>query len=196
MKLVFIRHGKTLSNLRRAYVGNTDESLCLEGIKELQCISNDVKNVFVTTKCRTHETAKILFHNADLNIIDGLEEMNFGKFECKNYNDLSEDIEYQKWLDNNCETHCPNGESKSEFISRVRNSFLQFMEYAESDSNKIDHNGTLYFVVHGGTIMALCSEFLPNTNYFDVSVDCGNYVKVIWNGKEFTDFKRGTKWRV
>lgn len=173
MKITLIRHGETEGNLRKAYIGSTDEPLSLEGISKLQTVSNLQKKVYVSNKIRTQETAKILFPQAELEIISLLEEMNFGLFEGKNFKELEENVLYQTWISGNCQGFCPKGERMSDFIYRCKNAFYQVA--TKNSEDKI-------FVIHGGTIMAICSQFVRNSSYFQWQVPCGTVLNFHWNG--------------
>lgn len=197
--LHFFRHGTTLGNERKAYIGETDEPLSAKGRKALAPYSHKVAQVFVTSKCRTQETATLLFPKAEQRIVQGLEEMNFGIFEQKNSLDLTGDPSYQHWVDQGCRSPCPQGEGLELFRERVASAFLNLMSscpmstptatpspMSEQEKNSLKHH---YFVVHGGTIMALTSTFLPNTSYFDYQIPCGTHLSFGWNGHHFSHWE-------
>ena len=45
-------------------------------------------------------------------------EIDFGRFEGKNYQDLNGDPDYQRWIDSGGVTAFPGGESRDEFVKR------------------------------------------------------------------------------
>ena len=62
--IFFIRHGATEGNLRRRYIGRTDEPLCEAGIAQVKALQKrgiSVDRLFVSPMLRTRQTADILF---------------------------------------------------------------------------------------------------------------------------------------
>lgn len=188
MKVVMIRHGKTPGNLLKQYIGRTDQSLAKEGIDELKAIVasdefqkaldvNAVDKIFVTPLKRTQETAAILFPNAKQMIVDDLREMDFGIFEEKNYKDLEHSKEYSAWLDTHCESKVPDGEDKASFSKRSCDAFLKCLQDSADD--------TIYFLVHGGTIMSVMEAFaMPKQEYYKWYADNGHGYSAIWEDGE------------
>lgn len=175
MRITLIRHGKTAGNSELRYIGRTDEPLAPAGIMQLKAQNTDyaLNKVYVSPLRRTQQTAAILFPNAKQIIVDALQEMDFGDFEGRSYNEMAEDADYRVWVDSDCLAPCPNGESRSSFATRVCNAFRGILTQAEAqgDSN-------LVFVVHGGTIMAIMEHFaVPHKDYYDYSVkNCSGYI--------------------
>ena len=196
IKLVLIRHGATEANKEHRYLGRTDESLC-EQAKEMLAAKTDcypnVDLLFTSPMKRCMETAEILYPDYKPIIINDFREMDFGDFEGKNYKELNGDPRYQAWIDSGGTIAFPNGESREEFVDRCRHGMYAVVqvltnlskEAAElnrcksepaSDGrepvcgeNQIESVG---LVVHGGTIMALCSAF-GGGDYFDYQVKNG-----------------------
>lgn len=171
MKIIFYRHGKTAGNLKGNYIGKTDEPLCPEGIAALHPPQDgkQVKKVYTSPLLRTVQTARILFPGAEIVSRSGLSEMDFGVFEGKNYVELQNDSAYRAWLESGCEDRCPGGESRAEFVNRICFAFKEIVNRALADEEE-----ELWFVVHGGTIMAIFSKFaLPSRPYFDWRIENG-----------------------
>lgn len=165
MRVVFYRHGQTEGNLKKQYIGSTDQPLCPQGIAAARAVGADeqVEKVYTSPLLRTLQTAKILFPNAQPQPLSSLAEMDFGAFEGKSYRDLDGDAQYQSWVDSGCEAAVPGGEDQAGFIRRVCASF-------EHVVNRELEQGTsqLYFVVHSGTIMAIMSRYAHSARpYFD-----------------------------
>ena len=59
---------------------------------------------------RCLETAALIYPNLSMDTNVLLRECDFGKFENKNYHELSEVKEYQEWIDSNGTLPFPNGE--------------------------------------------------------------------------------------
>ena len=123
IKLVFIRHGATKANKEHRYLGTTDESLSLEGVRALEkekCAGSypDVDYLMSSPMKRCLETAEILYPYKEPIIIPEWMEMDFGAFEGKNYLDLQDDERYQAWIDSDGMLPFPEGESRKMFIKR------------------------------------------------------------------------------
>ncbi len=175
MKIKLIRHGLTNGNLRKAYIGKTDEPLSDEGMHMFKDVDIFTTHVYVSEKQRTKQTAKIIYPKAKQIVIPDLNEMNFGDFEGKNFKELENNIDYKAWVDSDCKNKCPNGESLREFVTRCKRGFLSVIYSTNND---------IVIVAHAGTIMAICDSFImSDKSYFDWHIDCGQSLDFNWNGK-------------
>lgn len=166
MNLVFIRHSMTASNLERRYIGRkTDEPLCRQGIELARQQAKRLNGllpeyVFVSPMLRCRETASILFPNLQQIIVPDFAECDFGKFEGKNFKELSGDEDYKSWIDSGGQLPFPGGESREEFVRRCCKALERIIQQYEFE--------TAALVVHGGTCMAALSEMEEErTPYFD-----------------------------
>lgn len=182
IKLVLIRHGATEGNKEHRYIGRTDEPLSSEAKEKLSAETNcypRIDRLFTSPMKRCIETAEIIYPAQKPVVVDPLREMDFGNFEGKNYKELNGNPDYQAWIDSGGTIAFPNGESREEFIKRccegLREVFSQ-IEVSISKKEKIvqfeNDLLTIGLVVHGGTIMALCSAF-GGGEYFDYQVANG-----------------------
>lgn len=170
MQIVLIRHGQTPGNALRRYIGRTDEPLSAEGVRALEAFGTlpDVRHVFVTPLCRTQQTARILLPCAEQTVLPALREMDFGDFENRSADDMTDSAVYRAWVEGGCLGRCPNGESTPEFSARVCEGFQNALRTLPEDT------GRAFFVVHGGVIMSIISRFArPETAYFDAWVQNG-----------------------
>lgn len=160
-EIVMIRHGRTPGNELHRYNGTTDEHLSDAGRASLAALHfAPAPLVYVTALRRTRETAAILFPDARQITVPGLREMDFGDFEGRSYADMEHDAVYRAWLDTECTGPVPNGEQLADFVARCCAAFRAVLATDKSDR--------LVFVIHGGSIMAICSQYaLPRRNYFD-----------------------------
>lgn len=169
--ILFIRHGKTSSNLEKRYCGaRTDEDLCDEGIRELKKKKEEgmypsIDMLYCGKKKRCISTAEILYPEMEKIIIDEFDEIDFGDFEGKNYEELKENPEYINWLESGGKLPFPNGESREEYCEREWEGFEKIL-----DDIKPVHIGV---IAHGGTIMAVLSH-LTKDAYFDFQTECGD----------------------
>ncbi len=172
IKVVLIRHGKTIGNLNKAYIGKTDEPLCDEYIDDiLKKEYPMVEKVFSSPLIRCIETAKHIYKDSKPQIINALRECDFGDFEGKNYEQLKGNSHYQKWLDSNGKDAFPNGEDGLEFRKRCQNGLEDIIKQcAKSELSEIA------VVCHGGTIMAILDKYsFPHRDFYNWQVDnlCG-----------------------
>lgn len=123
IRLTLIRHGATLSNKEGRYLGKTDESLSLDGIRTLEKSVADrtypaAALLFSGPMKRCIETAHILYPGQAPVLIPEWTEMDFGTFEGHNYKELSGSPDYQRWIDSGGTLPFPEGESREEFVRR------------------------------------------------------------------------------
>lgn len=168
VRVALIRHAPTRGNLEGRYVGATDEGLSERG-RELARGTRTTyaqlkPQILVTSGMRRcDETAGLIFPGLPPVRIAGLAEMRFGAFEGKTYAELAGDAHYQAWVDAQCQTACPNGESQAGFIARVREAFEKTLDRCVASQI---HNAA--FLVHAGTIMAAMSELAqPSKGYWE-----------------------------
>lgn len=183
VKLVLIRHGATEGNKEHRYIGRTDEPLSSEAKEKLAAEANcypRIDRLFTSPMKRCIETAKIIYPDQKPVVVDPLREMDFGNFEGKNYKELNGNPDYQAWIDSGGTLAFPNGESREEFIQRCCEGMSEVLLQSKAYSNRNDNellqsekgSHTIGLVVHGGTIMALCSAF-GGGEYFDYQVANG-----------------------
>lgn len=189
MRVDLIRHGATAGNALRRYVGGaTDEPLSPEGAEALRRLPDDgeVARVYASPLRRAVQTARILFPEARIVPVRDLREMEFGAFEGKNADELSDDAAYRVWVEGGCEGRCPGGEPRSEFAGRCVRAFMGCLaKEARFGAERA------VFAVHGGTIMALLSELAdPPIAYFDASVAPGGRWTCEWDGGRLVDARR------
>lgn len=153
-RFYLIRHSITKGNLEKRYIGaKTDEPLCQKGRELLEKKQYPkVEKVIASPMKRCLETAKRLFPDVPIQVEEGLRECDFGEFENKNYQELSQNKDYQAWIDSNGTLPFPNGESQESFRKRSKEAFERCLEECLKEERK-----DTAFVVHGGTIMSILS---------------------------------------
>ena len=193
IEVYLIRHGATNANREHRYLGRTEEPLSEEGRKTLKSFQRQgiypdpasLQALFVSPMQRCRETAGLLFGDYEQHIIPEFREMDFGLFEGKNYQDLQGNARYQAWIDSNGTLPFPEGESREEFIARCRRGFEEMLRIVTAEvigrnekqqnaakQKTLDENLRIAAVVHGGTIMAVCS-ILTDGEYFDFQLGNG-----------------------
>lgn len=176
MRITLLRHAPTRGNLLSRYVGSADEPLESEGIAVAEKAARNfaVKTAYTSSLLRSRQTAAILYPNAELVPLAGLNEMDFGKFEGKRWDELADDGEYARWLDSGCALPCPGGEGMDAFSRRCREAF---MDAVGRHGGACAEAGDMHFVVHGGVIMAIMSGFVfPERDFFSWGAGfCGGF---------------------
>ena len=186
VKITWIRHGMTRANEEHRYLGKTDEPLSEKGIRFLQekkkkSFFNAPEFLYASPMKRCVQTAEILFRRKPV-LIPEWKEMDFGQFEGKNYEELKDNPDYQKWIDSNGTL------PREQFIRRSMEGFdwmmSDILKRSEKNTGIQNDTDTRYLksnrgteipvvtVVHGGTIMAVLSS-LTGGEYFDFQVKNG-----------------------
>ncbi len=173
MKWIIIRHGTTKGNTERRFSGITDDPLIDEGIRELiekksgglyseteQALENGA-GLYVSPMKRCTATAEILFPGRSYSIEKDLHEIDFGEFEGKNHAELNGLEAYQEWIDLRGKAPFPGGESREEYILRIRGALRRLEDEALKEGKD-----TVVIVAHGGTIMS-AREILAGGDFYD-----------------------------
>lgn len=193
MKLVLIRHGKTCGNLEGRYIGWTDEPLSPAGLESLKGRKYpQVREVYVSPLMRCRETADLLYAGLPVTVVEDFKECNFGAFERKNYEELKEDINYQRWLDSGGRQAFPGGEGREDFSARVIAAF-DLLQKKWKDQGL----SSAALVVHGGTIMAILERFaVPRKDFYDWQIKNGEAytAELSWNDKGQPLLEKVTLW--
>ena len=162
MLIYLLRHGLTAYNAEKRYQGQRDVPLSPEGLAQLRRADIAPATVYITPLCRTRQTAEVLFPQAKLVPVTDLQEMCFGSFEGRNYIEMEHDPDYLAWVAANCESPCPDGETKQLFSDRVCKAFAALVDAALARGDEM-----LVILAHGGTQMAAMERYaLPHQDYY------------------------------
>lgn len=178
---VLLRHGATKGNAEKRYIGRkTDEPLSEEGAAEISCVKDVAEEslVFTSPLLRARQTADIMFPSLRKIVIEDLSETDFGRFEGKNYKELSGDADYQRFIDSEGTIAFPEGESPEDFKRRSFKGFEDSIKKAGELNCR-----ELWIVAHGGTIMSVLSQ-LTGKNYYDFMCPCGKGFEIWLSVKE------------
>ena len=162
LEFVIIRHGVTPGNELKRYVGVLDQPLSDAGRAQARArapyiasVLPGVSRVYVSVLQRTHETAAILFPDAEQIVVEGIQEMNFGVFAGRSADEMADDERYLSWVDSYCEDRCPGGEARAQFTERVCEGVERLLRGACERGER-----RVVLVAHGGTMMATLSHFV------------------------------------
>ena len=188
MKIWLIRHAETEYNRERRYQGQTDIPLSEEGRQKLLRSREAADRVYVSHLQRTAQTAKILFPDAELIRIPGLAEMDFGRFDGHTHLELSDDVDYQRWIDSGGNADVPGGESRAVFSARIRRTLAGLMRQSAAAGEE-----KLVIVAHGGTVMAAMEWLMQqNDRYYEWLPGNGEGYELEVADESMTDFLSGT----
>lgn len=173
MLIWLLRHGRTEYNAQKRYQGQRDIPLSAEGLAQLRQADFSPEVVYVTPLQRTSQTAHVLFPGVKLVPVEGLKEMNFGRFEGQTFVHVEQDPEYLDWVQANETAAHPDGERKSDFCARVCKAFAELVDKALAEGQE-----RLVIVAHGGTQMAAMERFaVPRKTFHEwCGPNAGGYV--------------------
>lgn len=181
-RLVVIRHGHTEGNETARYIGKTDIPLSKNGLNEIENIAKEfeypyVEKVYSSPTLRCIQTARILFPDTELVTLDGIRELDFGRFENKSVEELIELPEYKEWLKGGLDNNAHGGETIREMIGRTVaaiNDILEDMMSMEIYDAAV--------VTHSGIIMNMLSCFgLPRMEPMKFACDVGEGYVIAFN---------------
>ncbi len=168
------RHGLTKGNLNAQYIGHTDLPLTTDSISELKNIKAHhhypkVEAVFSSPLKRCLDSAKIMFPENNVLVIDDFIEYNFGEFEGLTADDLKDNEDFKNWLRGGIYASTPYGESNAQFAQRV---CLAFEKVVDGCIKTATDNFAI--VGHAGVLMTILSCYgLPEAPMAHWQMDAG-----------------------
>ena len=175
MEIYLMRHAQTVVNKKGKYFCSyTETELSEEGKNMCKALSNldiwnDIDRIYITPLKRTHETAKLILNNRDIEMIqiDEFAELNFGDYEGKILTEENKDDPiFKQWLNDCNSLTFPNGEN---IVEHAEVCFSKLKEIAESNPGK-----NILIVSHSTTIRTLITKILNiNINTFR-KIPCSN----------------------
>ncbi len=175
MKLTMIRHGDTEATLRRLYYGSTDLPLLPQSAQALEAnaaLYPKAPRYFTSGMLRTEQTFQTIYGDQPHEILPGLREMDFGRFEMHSYEELKDDPDYRRWCEDSEHLPCPGGEDAQAVLVRSLQAIDGLLEAG------IDACG----VIHGGVIASLMMHWFGGIRY-DYSLAPGQGFTVTFSGK-------------
>ncbi|NIP37755.1 MAG: histidine phosphatase family protein [Candidatus Dadabacteria bacterium] len=160
MNLILIRHGETEWNKQGLCQGISDINLSEFGKVQASCLSESLKDstidsIYSSNLKRAYETARLIAENHDVNVEveDGLREMDQGDFEGQPFVKLRETHGHllQSWRADPANFRIPNGETLQEVQDRAYNAIKNI---------RLNNEGkTVLIVSHNFTIITLLCKF-------------------------------------
>lgn len=181
-QLILIRHGVTDWNEQQKYIGSTDLNLSKKGIAQARAISNALKNepltaIYSSEFKRALQTAEIIAenHNLKINVLPGLNEIDFGKWEGLTFNQIDNEWPnfFERWVTGEGGLP-PDGESIEAFKNRVKDALNRIIAQNSKESR------TVVIVAHAGTIKQIICHLLglDFSEMWRISQDSGAISKI------------------
>ena len=170
-----IRHGISVGNLEKRYIGSTDSPLSEQGAAEIQAKDEagaypGAGLFFCSPMRRCRETMALIYPDVTPEIIDDFRECDFGDWEGRTAEELESDPAFRRWIDANCKGAPPNGEDGGAFMQRSCMAFEQLVERMLRSGKT-----SAVAVVHGGTIMSILSAYgLPRAKFYEWMTEPGS----------------------
>ena len=176
-----IRHAVCEGNLEGRYIGRTESPIALEGIKQIAMLKSKysypmAQSFYASPSTRCVDTLKIIYPEAEPEVIFEMAECDFGQWENKTANELQDDPRFLEWMEKGQRAAPPEGESSMVFMQRVCRGFetlVQNMMFTGTTSAAL--------VTHGGVIMTILAAYgLPRANMMDWMCEpgCGYSVRI------------------
>ena len=171
--ILLLRHGSTKANEKFLYCGKTDIGLTDKGKTDLLEKSEhyqkrlslyqkpDAVNVkyFTSGMKRTNETAEILFNTRNYVCLPGFQEINFGIYEMKSYEELKDRQDYKEWISGDFYSNVPKGGgSGNQMKERVLAAFDKLSNELVAEPEEMMY----VLVCHGGVIAAVMEHLFPD----------------------------------
>ncbi|MCA6438422.1 MAG: alpha-ribazole phosphatase [Chitinophagaceae bacterium] len=144
----------------------------------IQYLPNNIQNVYSSPLKRCSKLATALFPKHSIQLKKELQELNFGLWEMKRWDDIPQP-EIQSWMKDFVHVQVPGGESYIQLHKRVVNCFKWIASQAKPT----------VVITHGGVLRSILSNITntPLSESFDVfSCQYGCVIKLI---KEFPFFE-------
>lgn len=143
MKLTLLRHAQTEGSLRELYYGASDIPALEDSLEQLHRKAASyprAKHYYTSGMLRTEQTLRAIYGEVEHTQLPGLQEMDFGDFEMRSYDDLKNDPAFLRWEEDSEHLPCPNGESVPQLIVRNMAAIEKVLATGE-DSVCIIHGG-------------------------------------------------------
>ncbi len=165
MELLLLRHSITPGNLKKQFVGFTDQPLTPEGEALARSKRENmppVEAVWVSPLLRCRQTAQLLFPGLPLVEVPDLRECNFGEFEEKTWAEIQDHPAFQAWVNGDRAVTLPGGEDTDSFFARCQRGMRQVVDQAFQLGIR---RGAV--VAHGGTWMGILEAYgCPRREFF------------------------------
>lgn len=155
-RVYLIRHGETVWNKESRFQGRSDIPLSPKGAEQAAALGKRLKKhnftgFFSSSLSRARDTAGIIAlpHQKTVQVVPGLEELDFGHWEGLTAGEIRERFgdELKAWWANPLNTRIPGGETLAELAERACAALRGIVER--------NPDGQVVAVAHGGTIRTI-----------------------------------------
>lgn len=166
--LHLIRNMPCQGNLEGRYIGRTESPLPMESVVQLAKMKEknpypQANAFYASPSTRCVDTLKVLYPQADPEVIFEMAECDFGDWENKTAQELQGDPAFTAWIENGSQGTPPNGESGDVFFHRVIRGFTVLVQ-----NLMVKKETSAVLVTHGGVIMGILAQFgLPRAGFTD-----------------------------
>lgn len=199
MNLVLMRHGSTLWNEQKRYLGHTDLSLSPQGQEELtsayaKLTGMNFDRVYCSDLARCRESLNAVRPDLAAGAIydSALREMDFGAWEGHTYDQLKDIALYRQWLDDPQRVTPPQGEAWASFERRIAaflGRILQSPEIFQPAPPSFSKN--VLVVAHGGVIRQIATQLVSGLAFWEIEAGPGQLIGLTlrqreerWSGEE------------
>ncbi len=198
MELVLVRHGTTLWNKERRYLGHADLGLLSGAEQELKTLQKKLQGhsfarIYCSDLLRCRQTLQIILPESALTsecslsamppIMERrLRELHFGEWDGKTYDMLKDVALYRAWIDEPQQFTPPGGEPWIHFVNRLRE-FLDSLfawrialEVQPMESNAAPPS--VLIVTHGGVIRQLACMLMPGHDFWSLNPKPGEAFRI------------------
>ena len=154
-RLIWVRHGVTLANQQKRYIGQLDLPLANEGRRQAQRLAAHLRDwpldaVYASDLQRCLETAEIICqYHPHLVVCPAAElrELSFGEWEGRTYEQLSAETEaaVMRFYDDPWSCKPPGGESAAELFARLERFLQRLIRNHRADETVlcVSHRGVI-----------------------------------------------------
>lgn len=181
--IILIRHGQTISNLKKIYCGITDTDLNNRGIEQAKKAfrrlqKEKIHRIYSSDAKRALNFARIAFRGLPIEKIPELREMNFGIFEGLPHKEIMKKYPklYTRWLKNPFYIVIPNSESLNDFKKRVKKILAKIIS--------LNRNKTSAIVTHAGPIKIIISDILKSKDIWKIEPSLASLSIIEFNGSK------------
>lgn len=168
-------------NLEGRYIGRTESPLAESSVKELLELKRTfqypkAEAFYASPSVRCVDTLKLLYPQAEPEVILEMAECDFGDWENKTAEELKNEPGFSQWLESGGQTAPPHGESSPVFVQRVCMGFEMLVQNLMAAGKT-----TAVFVTHAGVLTTLLAAYgLPRAKPLDwmCSPGCGYAVRI------------------
>lgn len=154
-----IRNMSCQGNLEGRYIGRTDSPLADSSLGELLELKTKFRYprataFYASPSTRCVDTLRILYPEADPEVILEMAECDFGQWEGKTAQELQNDPRFLQWMEEGGNAAPPEGESGLVFLQRVCRGFETLVQNVMAKGQR-----ETVLVTHAGVITGLLSAY-------------------------------------